>query len=91
MRSWLKSKREVTARLWGGAARERLKGDAWKRLSWDQWILADIVGNFAADDPKDRAILELAILLEETLVTEGIVPSDFVMVVARPRPSPAAA
>ena len=49
-----------------------------------QFVLADIAGNFKADNSKDRAILELMILLEETLICEQVIPSDFVMVVARP-------
>jgi SAM-dependent methyltransferase len=49
-----------------------------------QFLLADIVGNFKADNPHDAALLELLILFEETLVKEGVIPSDFVLVVARP-------
>jgi SAM-dependent methyltransferase len=50
-----------------------------------QYLLADIAGNFRAEDPRDRALLELLALFEETLITERVIPSDFVLAVARPR------
>lgn len=49
-----------------------------------QFLLADIVGNFRPEDPIDRALLQLLILLEETLVDEGVIPADFAMIVAKP-------
>jgi SAM-dependent methyltransferase len=49
-----------------------------------QFLLADIVGNFNARDPADRAILERLVLFEETCITQGSIPSDFVMLVVRP-------
>jgi SAM-dependent methyltransferase len=51
-----------------------------------QFLLADIVGNFRPDDPKDLALLELFTLFEETLIAEGVIRSDFVMLVAKPAP-----
>ena len=48
-----------------------------------QFVLADIAGNFREDHPKDRAMIELAILFEETLIDENVIPSDFVFLVAR--------
>jgi hypothetical protein len=49
-----------------------------------QFLLADIVGNFNADDPGDRILLERLVLFEEACITHGSIPSDFVMLVARP-------
>jgi SAM-dependent methyltransferase len=43
----------------------------------NQFLLADIVANFQDDDPKDVAILGLISLLEELLVAERVLPSDF--------------
>jgi SAM-dependent methyltransferase len=51
-----------------------------------QFLLADIVGNFRVDVPHDAALLKFLILFEETLIKEAIIPSDFVMAVARPYP-----
>lgn len=51
-----------------------------------QFTLADIVGNFQPDDPKDEALLDLMILFEETLIEEKVIPSDFAFTVCR-RPS----
>jgi hypothetical protein len=44
----------------------------------------DISGNFRPEDPNDRALLELLILFEETLIEEQIIPADFAMIVAKP-------
>lgn len=43
----------------------------------NQFLLADIAANFRDDDPKDVALLDLISLLEELLVAERILPSDF--------------
>jgi SAM-dependent methyltransferase len=43
----------------------------------NQFLLADIAANFDDDDPKDVAILDLISLLEELLVAERVLPSDF--------------
>jgi len=48
-----------------------------------QFLLADISGNFRPEDPKDVALLDLMVLLEETLIDERVIPSDFVFVVSR--------
>jgi SAM-dependent methyltransferase len=53
-----------------------------------QFALSDIVGNFVPSDPRDNAILDLALLFEETLIQEKIIPNDFIFMVARPRPVP---
>ena len=42
-----------------------------------QFLLADIAANFEEDDPKDVALLDLMSLLEEVLVAERVLPSDF--------------
>jgi SAM-dependent methyltransferase len=47
----------------------------------NQFLLADIAANFDDDDPKDVAILDLISLLEELLVAERVLPSDFVYTV----------
>ncbi|HVH25122.1 MAG TPA: hypothetical protein VM818_00135 [Vicinamibacterales bacterium] len=51
-----------------------------------QFLLADIVGNFRIDVAHDAALIQFLILFEEILIAEKIIPSDFVMVVARPHP-----
>ncbi len=48
-----------------------------------QFVLGDIAGNFHPDDPKDRALLDLIVLFEETLIQEKVLNSDFVFIVAR--------
>jgi SAM-dependent methyltransferase len=51
----------------------------------NQFLLADIVANFQQDDVKDVALLDLISLLEEVLVAERVIPSDFAFFVLRPR------
>jgi SAM-dependent methyltransferase len=51
----------------------------------NQFLLADIAANFRDDDPKDVALLDLIALLEELLVAEKILPSDFAYYVLTPR------
>ena len=62
-----------------GAARSRF--DVVYRADFggtiNQFLLADIAANFDADDPKDVAMLDLISLLEELLVAERVLPSDF--------------
>ncbi|HVS02870.1 MAG TPA: class I SAM-dependent methyltransferase, partial [Thermoanaerobaculia bacterium] len=53
-----------------------------------QHLLYDIVQNFAADDPFDRATLELLCLLEESLIAGGALPADYAVVVAGKPPLP---
>jgi SAM-dependent methyltransferase len=48
-----------------------------------QFVLADIAGNFRPEEPKDVALLDLMVFLEETLIDERVIPSDFVFVVSR--------
>ena len=43
----------------------------------NQFLLADIAANFDEDDPKDVALLDLISLLEELLIAERVLPSDF--------------
>jgi len=50
-----------------------------------QFLLADIVGNFDPEREEDRTVMELLLLFEETLNEEGVLPSDFAVVVARKR------
>ena len=49
-----------------------------------QFALANIVGNFRENDPKDMALLELISLFEETLIDKGVIPSDFVFLACQP-------
>jgi hypothetical protein len=48
-------------------------------------IFQDIAGNFDADNPYHRSIVELLIHAENLFVAERILPSDFRVFVARPR------
>ena len=50
-----------------------------------QFLLSDIVGNFDPEREEDRTVMELLLLFEETLNEEGVLPSDFAVVVARKR------
>jgi SAM-dependent methyltransferase len=50
-----------------------------------QFLLADIAANFSEDDPKDVALVDLMSLLEEILVAERVLPSDFAFFVLSPR------
>jgi SAM-dependent methyltransferase len=52
-----------------------------------QFVLSDIAGNFDPADPKDVAMIDLVCLYEKTLIEKGVLPSDFVYLVARPRAS----
>jgi SAM-dependent methyltransferase len=51
----------------------------------NQFLLADIAANFRDDDPKDVALLDLISLLEELLVAERVLPSDFAFFILSPR------
>jgi hypothetical protein len=50
-----------------------------------QFVLADIAGNFDPADPRDVALVDLICLYEETLIEQGVLPSDFTYVVAKAR------
>lgn len=50
-----------------------------------QFVLSDIAGNFDPADPKDVAMIDLVCLYERTLIDQGVLPSDFVYLVARTR------
>jgi SAM-dependent methyltransferase len=50
-----------------------------------QFLLADIAANFKEDDPKDVALIGLMSLLEEVLIVERVLPSDFAFFVLSPR------
>jgi SAM-dependent methyltransferase len=52
-----------------------------------QFVLSDIAGNFDPNDPKDVAMIDLVCLYEKTLIEQGVLPSDFVYLVARRRAS----
>jgi SAM-dependent methyltransferase len=47
------------------------------------FMLADIVGNFESGDARDDALLDLMILLEETLIDEKVLSSDFTFFVCK--------
>jgi SAM-dependent methyltransferase len=48
------------------------------------FLLEDVVGNFDVHNEDERAFLELLILFEEVLIAEGVLSSDFVLVIAKP-------
>jgi hypothetical protein len=48
-----------------------------------QFLLADIIGNFKMDDPDQRTLLELICFLEDTLMTEKILPGNFTFLVTQ--------
>jgi SAM-dependent methyltransferase len=50
-----------------------------------QFVLSDIAGNFDPGDPKDVAMIDLVCLYEKTLIDKGVLPSDFVYLVAQRR------
>jgi len=50
-----------------------------------QFVLADIAANFREEDPKDVALIDLMSLLEEVLIVERVLPSDFAFFVLSPR------
>ena len=50
-----------------------------------QFVLSDIAGNFDPADPKDVAMIDLVCLYEKTLIDKGVLPSDFVYLVAQRR------
>jgi SAM-dependent methyltransferase len=50
-----------------------------------QFVLSDIAGNFDPNDPKDVAMIDLVCLYEKTLIDRGVLPSDFVYLVAQRR------
>jgi SAM-dependent methyltransferase len=50
-----------------------------------QYVLSDIAGNFDPGDPEDVALIDLVCLYEATLIDQGVLPSDFVYLVARRR------
>ena len=48
-----------------------------------QFVLSDIAGNFDPAEPRDVAMIDLVCLYEKTLIEQGVLPSDFVYLVAR--------
>jgi SAM-dependent methyltransferase len=54
-----------------------------------QFLLHGIAGNFRPEDPESMAVLDMLIRIERTLIDVGDLPSDFVLLVARRRQSPA--
>lgn len=46
-------------------------------------LLQDIVGNFDPDDPKDAAALNLMIYLEDILIREKVIQSNFVFMILK--------
>lgn len=53
-----------------------------------QHLLSEIVANFHEDDSRDRAIIDLLVHYEATLIEEGIIESDFVFAIMKPRLQP---
>jgi hypothetical protein len=53
-------------------------------------LLSDIVGNFDPESEADVTIVRLLCYLEKTLIAEGVLPSDFTLIVARKLATPAA-
>lgn len=51
-----------------------------------QFMLADIAGNFTENDPHSQALLKMIVHIEETFIVGGEFESDYVYIVARPRP-----
>lgn len=49
------------------------------------YVLESIVGNFRADDPAGRAMLELLFTIEDTLLATGELRSHFALIIARKR------
>lgn len=54
-----------------------------------QFLLHGIAGNFRPEDPESLAVLDMLIRIEKTLIDVGDLPSDFVLLAARRRRSPA--
>jgi SAM-dependent methyltransferase len=50
-----------------------------------QFVLADIAGNFDPADSRDVALIDLICLYEDTLIEQGVLPSDFTYAVAKAR------
>ncbi len=46
-------------------------------------LLSGIAGNFEESDPKDRALLDVLAIMEESLEDAGAIESDFAVIVAR--------
>lgn len=52
-----------------------------------QFLLHNIAQNFTATDPDSVKVLEMLFTIEDTLIDCGDLEADFVVVVARPKPS----
>jgi SAM-dependent methyltransferase len=50
-----------------------------------QFVLSDIAGNFDPADSRDVALIDLICLYEDTLIEQGVLPSDFTYAVAKAR------
>ena len=50
-----------------------------------QWLLAGFAGHFNESDPEAMGYLDELMRLEDSLIDSGELPSDFVVVVAKPR------
>jgi len=51
-----------------------------------QFLLANIAGNFRSDDSDSIDVLRLLFHLEDTLLKVGEIQSDFMVIVAQPKP-----
>jgi len=52
-----------------------------------QFLLASIAGNFRTADPMSIRVLEMLFNIEDVLIETGHLTSDFVLIVARPKPA----
>lgn len=50
-----------------------------------QFLLSDIIANFDENDSMDRALIDMLVYFEETLIKEGVIQSDFVFAIMKPR------
>lgn len=50
-----------------------------------QFLLSDIIANFHEDDPMDRALIDILDFFEQTLIREGVIASDFIFAVMKPK------
>ncbi|MGI8905472.1 MAG: class I SAM-dependent methyltransferase [Candidatus Sumerlaeaceae bacterium] len=49
-----------------------------------QFLLGDIIANFDENNAADRALIDLLVYFEATLIREGVLTSDFVFAVMKP-------
>ena len=63
--------------------------DVFEAWNWggtlNHLVFQDIAGNFDAENPYHRGIIELLVYHENVLIRDRILPSDFKVFLARPR------